>query len=65
MSVPHKAGQWKRLLAEDVPNTQQADAEIHEDQFHNFLINTLTGAFSLNFGENADIDAEGFCLRTL
>ena len=29
-----------------------------EDQLLNFLVNTLTGAFSLNFGENADIDAE-------
>ena len=33
----------------------QADNEIHEDQLLNFLINTLTGAFSLNLGENAEI----------
>ena len=41
-----------------MPNTQQADDETHEDQLLDFLVNTLTGAFSLNFGENADIDAE-------
>ena len=34
---------------------QQADDEIHEDQLLNFLVNTLTGAFSLNIGENAEI----------
>lgn len=37
---------------------QQADDEIHEDQFLNFLVNTLTGAFSLSLGENAGIDPE-------
>ena len=36
--------------------TQQADGEIHEDQLLNFLVNTLTGAFGLSLGENADID---------
>jgi hypothetical protein len=41
-----------------VPNSQQADDEIHEKQLLNFLVNTLTGAFSLNLGENADLDAE-------
>jgi hypothetical protein len=30
-----------------MPTTQQADGEIHEDQLLNFLIKTLTGAFSL------------------
>lgn len=29
---------------------QRADDEIHEDQLLNFLVNTLTGAFSLNLG---------------
>ena len=37
---------------------KQADDEIHEDQLLNFLVNTLTGAFSLDIGENADLDAE-------
>ena len=37
---------------------QQADDEIHEDQLLNFLVNTLAGAFSLNLGENAEIDPE-------
>jgi len=37
---------------------QQADGEIHEDQLLNFLVNTLTGAFGLSLGENADIDLE-------
>lgn len=48
-----------------MPNTHQADNEIHEDQLLNFLVNTLTGAFSLNFGENADLDPEDLYLRTL
>jgi hypothetical protein len=46
------------LLAENVTHPEQADGEIHEDQLLNFLVNTLTGAFSLSFGENADLDAE-------
>jgi hypothetical protein len=46
------------LLAESVTSNQQADGEIHEDQLLNFLVNTLTGAFSLDLGENADLDAE-------
>ena len=37
---------------------QQADGQIHEDQLLNFLVNTLTGAFTLNLGENADIDPD-------
>jgi hypothetical protein len=41
-----------------VPDPQQADDEIHEEQLLNFLVNTLTGAFSLNIGENADLNAE-------
>ncbi|MBS3761501.1 MAG: ISH3 family transposase [Halodesulfurarchaeum sp.] len=36
----------------------QADDEIHEDQLLNFLVNTLTGAFGLSLGENADLDLE-------
>ncbi len=48
-----------------MPDPQQVDDEIHEEQLLNFLVNTLTGAFSLNFGENADLDAEDLCLRTL
>jgi hypothetical protein len=39
-------------------HNQQADGEIHEDQLLNFLVNTLTGAFGLTLGENADIDLE-------
>ena len=37
---------------------QQADDEIHEEQLLNFLVNTLTDAFSLNLGENAEIDPD-------
>ena len=37
---------------------QQADDEIHEDQLLNFLVNTLTGTFSLSLGENAEISPE-------
>ena len=37
---------------------QQADGQIHEDQLLNFLVNTLTGAFGLTLGENADLDLE-------
>jgi len=37
---------------------QQADGEIHEDQLLNFLVNTLTGAFGLTLGENAELDLE-------
>jgi hypothetical protein len=43
----------KRPLADGVTTKQQADDEIHEDQLLNYLVNTLTGAFSLNLGENA------------
>ena len=39
------------------PN-QQADDEIHEAQLLDFLVNTLTGAFSLTLGENAKIDPD-------
>ncbi|THE63125.1 ISH3 family transposase [Salinadaptatus halalkaliphilus] len=39
-------------------NQPQADSEIHEDQLLNFLVNVLTGAFTLDFGENAEIDPE-------
>ena len=37
---------------------QQAADEIHGDQLLNFLVNTLTGAFSLSLGENAEIDPD-------
>ena len=37
---------------------KQADGEIHGDQLLNFLVNALAGAFSLDIGENADLDAE-------
>jgi len=37
---------------------KQADGEIHEEQLLNFLVNVLTGAFTLNLGENAEIDPE-------
>ena len=36
---------------------QQADGEIHEGQLLNFLVNTLTGAFSLSLGDNAETNA--------
>ncbi len=38
--------------------TEQADSEIYEDQLLNFLVNVLTGAFTLDLGENAEIDPE-------
>jgi hypothetical protein len=57
-SVPRKAGQLRGLLADGVVTKQQADDEIHEDRLLNFLINTLTSAFSLNLGENAEIDPD-------
>jgi len=37
---------------------QQADSEIHEDQFLNFLINRLDEEVSLNLANNTEIDAE-------
>ncbi len=45
--------------------TEPADSEIHEDQLLNFLVNVLTGAFTLNLGENAEIDPEDLDLLTL
>ena len=45
--------------------SQQADDEIHEDQLLNFLVNTLTGAFSLTLGENAEIDPDDLYLDAL
>ena len=36
----------------------QADGEIHEDQLLNFLVNVLTGVFSLDLGENAKTEPE-------
>ena len=41
-----------------MPPKQQADNEIHEDQLLTFLVNTLTGAFTLTLGENAEISPE-------
>lgn len=41
-----------------MPNDQQIDGEIHKDQLLCFLVNTLTGAFSLSLGENAEITPE-------
>ena len=38
--------------------TSQADDQIHEDQLLNFLVNILTEAFSVELGENAEIDPE-------
>ena len=46
------------MLADDMTSKQQAGGEIHEDQPLNFLVNTLTGAFNLSFGDNAEIDAD-------
>ena len=37
---------------------QQADSKIHEYQILKFLVNALTGAFSVSLGENADLDPE-------
>ena len=37
---------------------QQADDEIQEDQLLNFLVNALTGTFSLSLGGNAEISPE-------
>jgi hypothetical protein len=41
-----------------VYTTSQADDQIHEDQLLNFLVNTLTDAFSVELGDNAEIDPE-------
>ena len=41
-----------------MPPKQQADDEIHENQLLNFLVNTLTGTFSLTLGGNAEISPE-------
>lgn len=41
-----------------MPTNQQANDEVHEDQLFNFLVNTLTSAFSLNLGENAEVDPD-------
>jgi hypothetical protein len=41
-----------------VHTTSQADNQIHEDQLLNFLVNILTEAFSVELGENAEIDPE-------
>jgi len=41
-----------------VHTTSQADDQIHEDQLLNFLVNILTDAFSVELGENAEIDPE-------
>ena len=48
----------RRLLAEGVSNTKQADGEIHEDQLLNFLVNALDEEVALTLAENAEIDAE-------
>ena len=37
---------------------QPAANEIHEDQFLNFLVNTLTTTFTIDLGANAEITAE-------
>lgn len=37
-----------------IPN-QQANGKIHEDRLLDFLVDTLTGAFSLSLGANAEI----------
>ncbi len=39
-----------------IKQAPQADSTIHEDQLLNFLVNTLTGAFGVTLGENAEID---------
>jgi hypothetical protein len=41
-----------------VPNTKQADGEIHEDQLLNFLVNSLDEEVALTLAENAELDAE-------
>jgi hypothetical protein len=41
-----------------VYTTSQADDQIHEDQLLNFLVNILTDAFSVELGDNAEIDPE-------
>jgi hypothetical protein len=37
---------------------KQADSTIHEDQLLNFLVNILTETFSVELGDNAEIDPE-------
>jgi hypothetical protein len=55
----------KRPLADGAQPNQQADDRTHEDQLLKFLVNTLTGAFSLSFGDNAKIDPEDLRLHAL
>ena len=47
----------RRLLAEIVSKTNQADDEIHEDQLLNLLVNSLDEEVALTLAENAEIDA--------
>lgn len=42
----------------DVPNTRQTADEISEDQVHNFLVNVFTHEFTVEYGDNANIEAE-------
>ena len=37
---------------------EQANSEIHEDQFLNFLVNSLDEEVTLALGENAELDAQ-------
>jgi hypothetical protein len=49
----------RRLLAVvSWTHLQQADGNIHGDQLLQFLVNILTDAFSVELGENTEIDPE-------
>ena len=48
----------RRLFAEDVSKTQQADREIYEDQLLNSLVNALDEEVALTLAENAELNAE-------
>jgi hypothetical protein len=48
----------RRLLAEGVSKTQQADGVIHEEQLLNVLVNSLDEEVDLGLGNNAEIEAE-------
>lgn len=48
----------RRLLAEGVSKTSQADDEIHEDQLSNFLVNSIDEEVTLILAENTELDAK-------
>jgi len=48
----------KRLLVEDAHFKQQADNVFHENQFLNFLVNTLDEEVDLTLAKNTELDVQ-------